>query len=241
MNVLHVLRLILLFSCLLIHRLNELCSQRYYITHFLCISMIQTSTNLDASPKDAMSLFEFSQLETTVKIIDPFFERIALLFEPSKDLKVFRRTTPKLALLPRRDFTLASFDGSQQQATSFPVTNSKHSSLKNVNDDFQSTIPKGTLYQQYISVRPNSEYTVTPYPSQGKYIKSFQDSVVWFIDDGQGGTNLVSIMQVDLGADVPRLVAIYFLCAIFYIDVPRVRFRVWHLCQTNYGRNSRNS
>jgi len=164
----------------------------------------QTSTHLDASPINAMSLFEFSRLEQTVKIIDPFFERIVLLFEPSKDLKVFRRTTPKLALLPRRDFTLASFDGTQSQPLSFPITNAKYSPLKNVND--KVTIPKGTYYQQYVSVRPNSDFPVIPYPSQGRYFKSFQDSVVWFIDDGQGGTNLVSIMQVDLGSDVPRSV-----------------------------------
>lgn len=148
-------------------------------------------------------MFEVSQLESTSNSIDPFIERISLHFEPSKEFKVIRRTTKKIALLPRREFNLAILESTQQQAFTFPISNQKHSPLKNAVAG-QVNVPKGSLYQEYVTVRVTDEFPSLPYPSNGKYIKSFQDCVVWYLDDGNGGTNLVSLMQVDLGSDVPR-------------------------------------
>jgi hypothetical protein len=110
------------------------------------------------------------------------------------------QTTAKLLFLPKREFFLAMMDSTQQKSFTFTVTNPKHSSLRN--HTTETIVPKGALVQTHVSVRPGSD--ILSEKENGKYVISYQDYCGWFFDDGFGGTNIVSVMEVDLGPDVPK-------------------------------------
>lgn len=97
------------------------------------------------------------------------------------------------------------YDSKTNKDFTLPVTSHEHvpSVLKS---QVSFKIPKGTYYQSFASFDISTDYNniKMPYEGDKNYIRAFQDAISWFVDDKNGNTILILVMQADLGKDVPK-------------------------------------
>ena len=97
---------------------------------------------------------------------------------------------------------MAMTDSVQNKQFNYPTTNLKYCPYKNATSELK--IPKGTITQSLISIKLSTDYTSMITKTDETTYVEYQDFIAWFVDDNLGGTNLLIVMRVDLGKDVPH-------------------------------------
>lgn len=171
---------------------------------------IKTTANFpNIPPATLIQYFQWIKFATTQAAIDPFFDQAELIHEPKKDIQIIRKSTKSLFLFPRREMiqVLMKSKISHDKSVAI-VTNPKYSPFRNISND-GIKLSKGSSVHVMLSVNLSSEYkNKIPTRKDAKFVRSYQDMIGWFLEDGRGGSNLIIVMQVDLGRDIPRYVCV---------------------------------
>ena len=160
-------------------------------------SYLKTTAYFQVPPHSLMQLFDWQNFHRTQSAIDPFFESAERLFNVTSDCRVIRKTTKRPLVFPKRVFHMALCEHTQARHIDILVHNAWNKLVRQspsrlsdfVNEKSQNTddhrkvkvpIDEGTIVSSLMTV------TVPRDETMAGYVRSFQDFIAWFIDDGIG-------------------------------------------------------
>ena len=156
---------------------------------------LKTTARFSVPPSKLTQLFSWDHFHQTQSSIDPFYESSQLLFNVSSQCKVVRKTTKRPLIFPKRYFHLSLCEGLQASDMNIVINNAwaktvtqagqcsttTSSDISNSANLTRVRVEKGTTVSSLMTFSlPNEDEFV------GKYVKSFQDFIAWFIDDREG-------------------------------------------------------
>ena len=160
-------------------------------------SYLKTTAYFQVPPHSLMQLFYWQNFHRTQSAIDPFFESAERLFNVTSDCRVIRKTTKRPLVFPKRVFHMALCEHTQARHIDILVHNAwntlvrrttcglsapigDHSRSFEEQNKLKVSIDKGTIVSSLMTV------TVPRDETMAGYVRSFQDFIAWFIDDGIG-------------------------------------------------------
>eukprot|EP01036_Dinobryon_divergens_P022451 gene22451-30708_t len=178
-------------------------------------SYLKTTAHFQVPPQSLIQLFYWQNFHRTQSVIDPFFESADQLLNVSSNCRVIKKTTKRPLVFPKRVFHMASCEHTQAQSVEIFIHSAwntlvrrttcglsapigEHSRSFEEQNKLRVSIDKGTIVSSLMSVTLPKDEDILG------YVRSFQDFIAWFLDDGTGGTLLVILMRVDLGPDIPN-------------------------------------
>jgi hypothetical protein len=176
------------------------------------IPYIRTVTVFKEPPEAIRDRFRLDKLVETQRTLDPFFEDINVLQSISplvgKGLNVIQKTSKRPLIFPKRIFELAHIERKVETTfeVNFPVDKQIIEELRSSPKQKKFQVTKGTSLHSLISLDLPADFVGASKDLKVKsnYVKAYQDFVAYYIPKSGGGTILLVVMKVSLGADIPR-------------------------------------
>lgn len=204
---------------------------------------VRTTAFIPCSPETVFDAFKWSNFHKTQSAIDPFYQSSEVVLEGSRTWRVIRKSTKRPLIYPKREFYLATIDTkstsnvfttvppSMQQQSDGTEPESRENSHGTTTGEGGGgkgvetmLIPRGTMMSILVSVRMSDEFldqrrVGASEKAKERYVQGFQDFVGWFLPV-PGGTRLVLVMRVDVGADIPKWA---FMAVVAATGIPAMR------------------
>lgn len=161
-------------------------------------SYLKTTAHFQVPPFSLIQLFYWQNFHRTQSVIDPFFESAERILNVSSYCRVIKKTTKRPLVFPKRVFHMALCEYTQTQKIDILIhsawnnlvrrpscrlsaPNGEHSSSsEEQHSKLKVPIDKGTIVSSLMSVSMPKDKALDG------YVRSFQDFIAWFIDDGAG-------------------------------------------------------
>lgn len=146
---------------------------------------LRTTAHFPVPPYNLIQLFSWENFIQTQKTIDPFFESCQLIMNISHSSRIFRKTTKRPLIFPKRVFHTAMSE--YLQSTSFHafINPAWHQRLPFLSTNLFVNISKGTVVSSLMDVHWSDR------DNDSLYVRSFQDFIAWFVDDQKGNELVV--------------------------------------------------
>lgn len=194
---------------------------------------IRTTAFIACSPETVFEAFKWNNFHKTQSVIDPFYQSSQVIFEGHKGWRVIRKSTKRPLIYPKREFYLATIDTKALKTMNSTLPESMHPPRKESGEGSEKIsdpsfeamlIPKGTMMSVLVSVRMSQDFldqkqVGSSERARERYVQGFQDFVGWFVPV-PGGTRMMLVMRVDVGADIPKWA---FFAVVSATGIPAIR------------------